>query len=76
MATHFDMRGGIPSLWRFETIPLGIDSLSTQQQDFVFQHAFPLDRIFALDYIAPSDSGDRDSTSGTPHSPREHRKVD
>ena len=51
------------------TPPLGIDILSTGQQHFVLSRRFSLDRNFAVVYIAPSDSGDRDSASGRPIHP-------
>ena len=44
-------------LCRIGTSPQGVDILSTVQQHFVLSHRFALDRIFAVVYSAPSDSG-------------------
>ena len=62
-----------PPLCRFGRIPQGVDILSTDQQHFVLSRRFSLDRIFAVVYIASSDSGGTWFGERTAHSPRQHR---
>src|ERR1019366_2227490 len=59
----------------FGTSPLGVDTSGTRQQHFVLWRYFSLDINFAFDYIAPSDSGNRDFGARAAHPPREGRST-
>ena len=63
----------LPLLCRIGRLPQGVDILSTEQQHFVLSRRFSLDRIFAVVYIASSDSGGTWFGERTAHSPRQHR---